>query len=191
MLKKFLWALLALSFLYAAKFVLFPSGPITTDGEFSIAFEILKLDADGARTSYVQGSRQYPATDIFKPFNPNLDRRELMLTPEFSIGGEVDHDGRLAGFGLWMSRHAPWYQPWSLPGFSWEWFDLETGTIYRKRQGGGKVRVTLSTEQDVPRIASVEFLSDITFRLESGWPLFERRTHEMIIKAGSVFSLGD
>ncbi|MEJ2456322.1 MAG: DUF4345 domain-containing protein [Candidatus Thiodiazotropha sp.] len=73
-------------------------------------------------------------------------------------------------------------------GLSWEWFDLEAGDIFKKRQGSGRVKVTMNRSEGTEEIARVKFLDDITFRLQltgiwrSLIPFVDSHTHHMLIK---------
>ena len=90
-----------------------------------------------------------------------------------------------------MHRHPPWYAVWSSEGFSWEWFDRESETIFRKRQGPGRVNASFLMKHEKLELTAVEFSEDVTFRLyDNSWFRTEtEKTHQMVVRAGSVLQL--
>ena len=88
----------------------------------------------------------------------------------------------LSGFGMTIKNS---YHP---EGFSWEWFFLEDGDVYKKRQGEGRVRVTQAQNAEGKVLQSVEFLTDVTMRFQEDMKMEPRTvTHEVVVSQGSVF----
>ena len=108
----------------------------------------------------------------------------------FSAGLSDFPGGNVTGFGLWLKDRDSYWGRVSSGGFSWDWFDLEAGNVYRKLQGPGRVRITrTSPASPAQQIASVEILEDITLRAKvRPWFLFflDSDTHNLVVKKGSV-----
>ena len=73
-------------------------------------------------------------------------------------------------------------------GFSWDWFNRESGLIFRKLQGGGTIKVTLVASTEFQEIAAVEVLEDITLRVIGlpWWFFTDDDTHHLVVRKGSV-----
>jgi hypothetical protein len=114
--------------------------------------------------------------------------RALPLPEGFLIATTVTRwkTGMPGGFGLTLEHSR-------FPlGFSWEWFDRKDGAEYDKRQGEGRIRITVHSLTDHQELAQVEFLTDVTLRFCRS--LFEckdgKKTHLVVVKAGSLLDLG-
>jgi len=108
----------------------------------------------------------------------------LQLDDTFSLSAAVHREPHLSGFGLMIGMR-------DRNGFSWEWFDLEEGTVFRKRQGYGRVSVTLKNGPGYQELQSVEFLDDIVLRyIDDMSRPPGSHTHEVIVRKGSVLRLG-
>ena len=159
----------------------------------TIVYEIYALPTEKDRTLLAKGVRDYKLTEVESYehwlFSPHHWTKQLRIKDDFYIGGSIYRQPKMEGFGLWIKRDTKWYEVWSDGGFSWEWFDQrQSDNVYRKLQGPGRVKVTMRTVNGLEEIATVEFLDDITMRLNDQ-PWFTsstRKTHHIIIGKGSV-----
>ena len=92
----------------------------------------------------------------------------------------IYREEKLNGFGLWINNKDG--------GFSWNWFTRESGQIYRKLKGEGRVKALFVPDKDYEELSAVEFMDDIALSGNFGWLPFGD-THQMVIKKGSVLRL--
>jgi hypothetical protein len=98
----------------------------------------------------------------------------------FAISADVYRESKITGFGLFIQRPVT-------RGFSWEWFDLERDNIFIKRQGSGRVAVTLFKASGCEELQSIEFRDDIVLRfLDDMRKPPGTHTHEVVVRTGSV-----
>jgi len=141
----------------------------------------------GERETIAEGTRNYTHDDIQIETGPAPNAKNwtktLSIDHGFSIGASVYREPKIDGFGLWMRKNGG--------GFSWEWFDLEKKDIFRKRQGKGRVKVQFKSIEGEQELASIEFLDDVTFRLDTLWfiPFWHKDTHNLLVRKGSVLWL--
>lgn len=169
-----------LRFLAYAVFFLLPLMAIAES--FSYAIYSLPLFF-GERDTIAEGTRVYSDDDIQVESGPasNVQNwtKTLSVSHGFSIGASVYREPKIDGFGLWMRKNGK--------GFSWEWFVLEEGNVFRKLQGTGRVKVRLNSVGGEVELASIEFLDDVTFRLDTLWLIpWDKDTHHLIVKKGGV-----
>lgn len=145
---------------------------------------------DGGRTLIAQGKLDYSMADVdvveWGKQDPHPTwLKSVALPMGFDVGLFVVRDSEVPGFGLWIGNlHHP-------QGFSWEWFDVESGDIYRKLQGEGSVRVTQAQYPDGVEIQSVEFLTDITLRFQEDMRKGPgKKTHVVVVSKGSILRFG-
>jgi hypothetical protein len=89
----------------------------------------------------------------------------------------VYREPKLTGFGLSLDKEGS-------DCFSWEWFKHDSGDIFSKMVGRGKLRVSVAGDSKVQELVAVEFLDDIPLQCE------DRRsglTYEAVVKTGSTF----
>jgi hypothetical protein len=109
----------------------------------------------------------------------------IQLEGGFAISASVNRQPKVPGFGLTV-RHSDYPN-----GFSWEWFDLRKGHIFHKRQGSGRLAVTLATGPGYEELQSIRFLDDIVLRFRSDIrqrPASSPHTHEVVVRKGSVLA---
>ena len=159
----------------------------------SLTFEIYALPKGGQKVLLAKGTKEYTLKDVEVEehgfFGPKHWTKHLELRDRFYIGGSIYREPTLSGFGLWVERKPRWFEIWSDGGFSWEWFSRrQPNNVFRKLQGPGHVKVTLTKAAGSEEIATVEFLEDITMRLrDHPWFFFsDRKTHHIVIGKGSV-----
>ncbi len=158
----------------------------------SLAYELYELAGGGQRTLLAQGTREYSVRELLVHEIGTGDDRwrvmELPIANGFAAGGSIYREKNLTGFGLWLRDRGSLLGAAAQGGFSWDWFDRESGNVYRKLQGGGRVRVTLVPSDRFQEIAAIEVLEDITLRVNNRpWFLFTSSdTHHLVIKKGSV-----
>lgn len=147
-------------------------------------YEIYLLDAEGTRTLLAKGVKDYQLGDVQVRSDPHgqYSQKWVVVWEDYSVGVSVHPADGLTGFGLWIERPTN--------SFSWDWFDLEDGDVFTKRQGEGRVRIQTKEAGGVEEIIAVEFLSDVTLRGQFShvafMPLPEKDTHHIVIKQGSV-----
>ena len=101
------------------------------------------------------------------------------LSDGFALKISTPGEKSIDGFGL---------SGWCSSGlFSWEWFNHDQGTTFKKLQEGGSLKVICVEKSGVMRITSIEILSDISIRLkESG---SDKITYRILLKKGSIITL--
>ena len=158
----------------------------------SITYELYELSDGGTRTLLAKGIREYTFRDVavseIWPGARLFWSKEIPITKGFSAGASIYRESDLTGFGLWLKDRGTFLGRAGDGGFSWDWFNRESGLVYRKLQGPGRVRVTLVPSTQFQEIASIEVLEDITLRVKSRpWFFFNNSdTHNLVIAKGSV-----
>jgi hypothetical protein len=147
----------------------------------TLTYEASEVDKRGARRRLGEIVREYrPGMDVAaEDTQHQATRKTLAIGHGLSLSTDVYREPTLKGFGLVLVKD-------DSPCFSWEWFDRESGDVFRKRLGGGKVKVSVVESAGYMELAGVEFLDDITLQCEDG---SNGTTHEARIKKGSVFRL--
>lgn len=155
----------------------------------SIAWTIVALFDTGGRGVMGEGRKAYGTEhDVFvepiRNARPDARKVSLLLSRDFVMSVAVSKQVYVEGFGLFISRRG------NANGFSWEWFDRAGESIFHKRQGNSRVAVTIHRSSGYQEIESIEFLDDVTLRyLDDITQPPGTHTHEVIIRAGSVFKL--
>jgi len=171
-----------------AALVLVPFGALAE----TITFELYELSKTGTRSLVAKGEKDYSLKDVIVDehwFGREKHwSKEILVSNGFSAGGSIYREKDLIGFGLWLKKSTGFVALVSGGGFSWDWFNREDGTVYRKLQGPGRVKVTLVPSSEFQEIASIEFLEDVTLRLNADpWFFFtDRDTHNLVIAKGSI-----
>src|SRR5207253_1816568 len=133
------------------------------------------------------GTRSYLPQDVEVSKGPAPDainwQKTLSISSGFDIGASVYREPRTDGFGLWIRKDGG--------GFSWEWFVRENDGVFRKLQGSGRVKVRFARLGNLEELAEVQFLDDVTMRLDSLWmiPFWSKKTHHLVVRKGSVLWL--
>jgi hypothetical protein len=156
------------------------------DGKETVTWEAVALSP--GRGLLDKGTKSYlPSRDIIvRKEGPGRGGRpawskSLPLSDTFAVGASVYQERNLDGFGLFVSRRG------DQRGFSWEWFERESGSTFRKLQGQGRVSVSVKKAADYEELEAVEFLDDIVLRyLDDMAKGPGTHTHEILIKKGSV-----
>lgn len=111
-------------------------------------------------------------------------QKSLLLDETFALSASVHREASLDGFGLVIFRRG------DANGFSWEWFDRVQGNVFARRQGSGRVAITIKKAAGLEELESVEFLADATLRyLDDMKKPPGTHTHEVVIRKGSVFRI--
>jgi hypothetical protein len=147
----------------------------------SITYEAFVTDKKGARRSLGAAVREYkPGSDVLaEQTEHNAVSKTLSLGDGLSISTDVYREPALTGFGLVLVKDAS-------PCFSWEWFDRESGDVFRKLQGGAKVRVGVVHDTDAQELAAVEFLDDVVLDCQDQ---SNGTVYEVQVRRGSVLRL--
>lgn len=136
------------------------------------------------------GKRGYSHDDIRSAPGPASGTinwtRTLAIANGFTIGASVYREPKTDGFGLWIHKDGQ--------GFSWEWFTRESDQIFRKLQGPGRLKVRFANFGQLEELAEVEFMDDVTMRLNTRWfttflPFLNQKTDHLIVRKGSVLWL--
>jgi hypothetical protein len=149
-----------------------------------IDYELYDVSSAGNRVLLARGVRDYTLKDVVVSENTfgrerNWDK-EIPIVEGFNAGAVIYREKELTGFALQLQRRG---------GLSWDWFDREAGLVFRKRQGGGRIKVTLVASNAFQEIAAVEVLEDVTLRVQGRpWCFFnDGDTHHLLVRKGSVF----
>lgn len=147
----------------------------------TLTYEAFDVDKRGARKHFGERVREYrPGKDVVAEDTQHQSTsKTLSLGDGLSLSTDVYREPALNGFGLVLVKD-------DSPCFSWEWFDRESGDVFRKRLGGGKVQVSVGESAGFMELAGIEFLDDITLQCDD---TSNGTTHEARVKKGSVFRL--
>jgi hypothetical protein len=159
-------------------------------GSFSYElFEVAQKERTLIDSQSLDTQALIPTTEAVGSTKDHVKRR-ASLGNGYSIGcsdyGEKSPDG----FGCWLLRNRSTVSNDQYEGFSWEWYDHGMGSLYSKRQGGGRISIKVAPLDGKFALQKIKFLDDTTFRLnlkQPGEP--GESTHEMVIKAGSELPL--
>lgn len=158
--------------------------------EESLSYAIYTLPfLEGDPQLSSEGTRRYRHSDVRVLGDGDSSERVTFKTIDvaegYSIQASIFPEERLEGFGLSLQRRGN--------GFSWEWFDRESGDVFRKRQGSGRVQVRFVAAAGREEPAEVLFLDDVTMRLNRYWlvPFRHRDSDHLVVKRGSVLWLAD
>lgn len=158
-----------------------------------IEYELYDVSNAGNRVLLAKGVRDYTLKDVVVSENPlgrerNWDK-EIPIVEGFNAGAVIYREKELTGFALQLQRRGGLMGVLSQGGFSWDWFDRESGLVFRKRQGGGRIKVTLVASNAFQEIAAVEVLEDVTLRVQGRpwWFFNDGDTHHLVVRKGSVF----
>lgn len=157
----------------------------------TISYSIYSLPIfKGEPKLVTEGKRVYSHNEIESLAGPAANEinwtRTLPIANGFVIGASVYREPRTDGFGLWIRKDGE--------GFSWEWFTRESDQIFRKLQGGGRLKVRFTHFGQKEELAEVEFLDDVTMRLNTRglWtylPLLNKKSDHLIVRKGSILWL--
>ena len=142
-------------------------------------FEAFQVDGHQVRTLLGKKALEYrPGSDVMvEEMRDATFAKTLALDYGFSLSTMVYREPKLTGFGLSLDKEGS-------DCFSWEWFKHDSGDIFSKMVGRGKLRVSVAGDSKVQELVAVEFLDDIPLQCE------DRRsglTYEAVVKTGSTF----
>ena len=155
----------------------------------SVAWKITVLYATGGRGVISEGRKVYDAKQdiIVEPIRvarPDARKVSVSLSSDWVMSVAVSKQVQVDGFGLFIGRRG------NAHGFSWEWFDRAGASLFLKRQGQSRVAVAMQKSFGYEELESVEFMDDVALRyLDDITRPPGTHTHEVIIRAGSVFKL--
>jgi hypothetical protein len=159
----------------------------------SIVYELYEVSNAGSRVLLAKGVRDYTLKDVIVEENL-LGRernwsKEIPIAEGFHAGAVIYREKEVTGFALRLQRRSGLMGVLSQGGFSWDWFDRESSLVFRKRQGGGRIKVTLVPSTEFQEIAAVEVLEDVTLRVKGRpwWFFTDGDTHHLVVRKGSVF----
>lgn len=158
----------------------------------TLYFELYEV-SDGRRgTLLASGERKYTTQDVLTEERSSSEgpwkSKAIPVALGFKAGAAIYPERDLTGFGLWLRGGDSWLAQISSGGFSWDWFERESGNVYRKLQGSGRVKVTPASAPNQLEIGTVEVLEDIVLRVKlRPWFFFTSNdTHHLLLKKGSV-----
>jgi hypothetical protein len=161
--------------------------PLLAAGE-EIAYAIFSLPLFFGESRLVaEGTRVYSHSDLSVTPGPAPNvanwTKVLPIANGFDIGASVYREAQIDGFGLWIRKDGG--------GFSWEWFVRESDGVFRKLQGPGRLRVRVNRIKGQEELAEIEFLDDVTMRLNRYWliPFLDKKTDHLVVRKGSVLWL--
>lgn len=146
-----------------------------------IQFEIRDLTAPMGVKLIASGVKNQTPKDVREIRVPGVPQTThfIPLAEGFALKINTPDKNPFDGFG---------FSGWCTAGlFSWEWFDREQGTTFRKLQEGGSLRVETMVEGGSMKITSIEVLSDVSLRLEVSGS--DKISYRILIKKGSVVTL--
>lgn len=149
-------------------------------GAETITYEIYEISNIGSRL-IAKGKREYSVSDV-KVHPYERDGRKVAetlieLEQGYRVGARIFFEKELTGFGL-LAKHSD-------HDFSWEWYNKESESRFRKLQGGTAVEVRVSGRPFMEELVEVRFLDDTSLGFIAGRG--RNDTHRIIVKAGSVF----
>jgi hypothetical protein len=154
----------------------------------AISYAIYSLPLFGGEPKLIaEGQRIYSHRDVEVAKGPASSvfnwQKTLSISNGFDIGASVYRETRTEGFGLWIRKDGR--------GFSWEWFVRESDDVFRKLQGSGRVKVRFARIGGLEELAEVQFLDDVTMRLNTLWiiPFLDKKTDHLVVRKGSVLWL--
>lgn len=124
-----------------------------------------------------------------KPTSKGVVYRELRLPGGWAVGCSDYGEPAPKGFGCWIKRRPSKLSLDQYDGFSWEWYDLQSASMYTKRQGGARAQLIVGMDRGRPAMESLEFLDDTVFSANVGDLKAGKDTHELRIAKGSVLPL--
>jgi hypothetical protein len=158
-----------------------------------IIYELYDISNPANRVLLAEGVKEYTLKDVLVDERtlgraPNWSK-EIPIAEGFNAGAVIYRERELTGFALQLKRRGGFMGTLSQGGFSWDWFNREADLVFRKLQGGGRIKVTLVASTEFQEIAAVEVLEDITLRVigRPWWFFTEDDTHHLVVRKGSVF----
>jgi len=147
----------------------------------SLKYEIYAIQRGSEPNLLAKGTTKADGSNVRTAkrsvFGVRFEQKWIELDSGFSVGASVYREKQLDGFGLWIHRNGS--------GFSWNWFTRESGLVFRKLQGNGRIKASLTPNEEYEELAGVRFLDDVTLTGQFGWLLYWD-THHVIVKKGSL-----
>lgn len=145
-----------------------------------IEYEIYEISKVGGKL-LAKGKREYSVNDVkvhpYERSGQKIAEKFVDLEQGFRVGARIFYEKELTGFGLLAKR--------SDFDFSWEWYNRESGSRFRKLQGGTLVEVNVFGRPFLEELAEVRFLDDTRLRFNADRRVMDD-THVIVVKAGSV-----
>ena len=146
----------------------------------AIVYEIYEISKIGNKL-IAKGKLEYSVSDVkvhpYERGGKKIAEKLIELEQGYRVGARIFLEKELTGFGL-LAKHSD-------RDFSWEWYNKEQGTRFRKLQGGTAVDVNVSGRPFMEELTEVRFLDDTELRFIAGGGRDD--THKIVVKAGSVF----
>jgi len=154
-----------------------PADPANPGLTQTFSYEAFTVDNAGVRKRLGDSIRDYrPGVDVLvEEMRPDAWQKTLPLDHGLSISASVYPKEKLTGFVLVISKDDS--------GFGLESFNRDEGNVFRKRLGGGKVKISVLEGQGSQELVAVEFLDDMVLTCEDKGSGI---THEVHVKKGSV-----
>jgi len=159
--------------------------PVFAMGD-TISYRLSALRGD-TRELLAEGTKNYsPDADVEIERSPaGFWSKRILLAKGFKLEANVYREAQIDGFGLVVTARP------NMEEFSWNWFDRETTSTFTKRRGSGRLKVSLRTVDGLVELESIEFLDAValTYQDRTLTRTVDERTHELLIKKGSVFRM--
>ena len=146
-----------------------------------IQFEIRDFTIPMGSRVIASGIKKQTLRDVREIKIPGISQTThfIPLADGFALKISTPDGDNFDGFGL---------SAWSNSGlFSWEWFDREQGTTFKKLQEGGSLKVETIVQKGLMKIKSIVVLADVSLRLEESGS--DQISYRILLKKGSVISL--
>src|SRR5690349_11258251 len=109
--------------------------PVVASAE-QIIYELYDITNPANRILLAKGVKEYTLKDVVVETNLLVRAqnwsKEIPITDEFHAGAVIYREKELTGFALQLKRRGTFMGVLSQGGFSWDWFDRESGLIFRK-----------------------------------------------------------
>lgn len=153
----------------------------------SVSYELYDFTENETGNLVASGTKSYKHSDvevIERAENPEEIWWEKILWLEkgYGIGASIHREDTMTGFGLTGELVCEKYK---CP-FSWEWFRQASGNKFSKLQESGSVRIETRPVNKKVEISRIEFLSDVSLRINATRKEVGAVTHRILIKKGSV-----
>ena len=148
------------------------------------------------RLSSIHGGQRVVLAESTKTYSPEADveiersdagfwSKRLLLAKGFKLEANVYREPEIDGFGLVVTSRP------NQEEFSWNWFDREADSTFTKRRGQGRLKVFFRPVDGLFELESITFLDDValTYQDRTITRTVDDRTHELLIKKGSVFRM--
>ncbi len=156
-------------------------------GASSVSYELYDFTENDGGDLIASGTKSYSPDEI--EVIERIDNPEevwwekiLWLEKGYGVGASIHREDAITGFGLTGELNCKRYR---CP-FSWDWFNQSSGGYFTKLQESGRVRIETRRVNGKVEISKIEFLSDVSLRINATREKIGVVTHRILIKKGST-----